>query len=97
MVLRPSAVSRHKISARPSPSKSPAPATVHENLLTPVVSCCVLALPDHQIALRPSAVSRHKISWDPSPLKSPISTTFTASLPPEPSAAHVDDIELLRI
>src|SRR3546814_18194748 len=65
MVLRPSAVSRHKISARPSPSKSPAPATVHENLLTPVVSCCVLALPDNQIALRPSAVSRHKISVDP--------------------------------
>src|SRR3546814_6994713 len=76
MVLRPSAVSRHKISARPSPSKSPAPATVHENLLTPVVSCCVLALPDNQIALRPSAVSRHKISVDPSPLKSPIPTTF---------------------
>src|SRR3546814_14408320 len=70
MVLYPFAELRHRISARPSPSKSPVPATVHTAPYNRVTGWVVLEPADRQITLEPLLRLLQRRSDLPSPLKS---------------------------
>src|SRR5437867_13192964 len=77
MAFSPVAVLRHRMSALPSPLKSPTPRIVQWASLTGVMSALLARLEPviSQMAFCPVAASRHRRSALPSPLKSPMPAT----------------------
>src|SRR3546814_10593361 len=79
MVLYPFAELRHRISARPSPSKSPVPATVHTEPYNRVTGWVVLEPADRQITLELLLRLLQRRSDLPSSLKSSLADCATGT------------------
>src|SRR3546814_17189720 len=67
------------MSARPSPSKSPGPATAHTEPYSRVAACVVLEPAARQITLEPLLRLLHRRSDFPSPLKSSLADCATGT------------------